>query len=65
MSTSPSPAGAEQPRLPAPAPAPRSNAFVRKVFGIVTIQLLVTVGVACACMYVDSVRTFVRQNPSM
>lgn len=31
------------------------NGFVRKVFGIVTIQLLITVGFAAACMYVPEI----------
>lgn len=41
---------ASRPSLPA-----HSNAFVRKVFGIVTLQLLVTAGIAAACMYVPEV----------
>ena len=32
------------------------NGFVRKVFGIVAIQLAITVGFACACIYVPEIR---------
>lgn len=38
------------------------NGFVRKVFGIVTIQLLITVGFAAACMYVPEINRYVRYN---
>lgn len=38
------------------------NGFVRKVFGIVAIQLAVTVGFACACIYVPEIRLYVTRN---
>ncbi|WIA38242.1 hypothetical protein OEZ86_001585 [Tetradesmus obliquus] len=38
------------------------NGFVRKVFGIVAIQLLVTVGFACVCLFVPEVKLYVRTN---
>lgn len=38
------------------------NGFIRKVFGIVMIQLAVTVGFACVCLYVDQVRSYIHQN---
>lgn len=41
------------------------NTFVRKVFAIVFMQLLVTVAVACVCMYVPGARLFIRRNPGM
>lgn len=41
------------------------NAFVRKVFGIVTLQLLITVAVAATCMYVPEVKLFVTRNRGM
>ncbi|GBF92842.1 hypothetical protein Rsub_05461 [Raphidocelis subcapitata] len=41
------------------------NAFVRKVLGIVTIQLIVTAAVAAACMFVPEVQATVRRYPGM
>lgn len=38
------------------------NGFVRKVFGIVAIQLMVTVGFACVCLFVPEVKLYVRSN---
>eukprot|EP00878_Enallax_costatus_P020910 GHUV01022122.1.p1 GENE.GHUV01022122.1~~GHUV01022122.1.p1 ORF type:complete len:235 (+),score=45.96 GHUV01022122.1:139-843(+) len=38
------------------------NGFVRKVFGIVSIQLLITVGFACVCLFVPDVKLYVRTN---
>jgi hypothetical protein len=41
------------------------NGFARKVLGIVTLQLIVTAGVAAACMFVPEVKRVVRAYPSM
>eukprot|EP00775_Hariotina_reticulata_P004929 gene4929-5171_t len=38
------------------------NGFVRKVFGIVAVQLLITVGFTCVTMYVPGVQQYVRRN---
>jgi FtsH-binding integral membrane protein len=41
------------------------NGFVRKVFGIVALQLLFTAGVAAACIYVPEIKGTIRRNPWM
>lgn len=38
------------------------NGFVRKVFGIVMLQLAVTVGFSAMCMYVEPLNTYLRYN---
>ena len=56
------------PTTPASLPPlllPLSNAFVRKVFGILAVQLVFTVGIAAMCMYVPSIRKTVQNNPFM
>lgn len=40
-------------------------AFLRKVFAIVTIQLLVTTLVAAVFMFTESIKLFVQQSPGM
>ncbi|KAI8471385.1 MAG: glutamate [NMDA] receptor-associated protein 1-like protein [Monoraphidium minutum] len=47
------------------ANASMRNAFVRKVFLIVTAQLLLTTAVACAFMFVPEMKLFARRNPSV
>lgn len=47
------------------ATASMRNAFARKVFAVVALQLLVTAGVAAACMYGDGVRATVLRHPGM
>lgn len=38
------------------------NGFVRKVFGIVSVQLLFTVGIACLFLFNNELKTYVRRN---
>lgn len=39
--------------------------FIRKVYGILMLQLLATVGIIALFLYVDSVRLYSQQNPWM
>jgi len=41
------------------------NGFVRKVFALVALQLLVTAAVAAVCIFVPEVKLKIRQNPWM
>lgn len=41
------------------------HAFIRRVYSIISVQLLVTVAFVAVFTYVDPVRGFVRQNPAV
>ena len=41
------------------------KAFIKKVYSILSLQLLITIGFCCMNMYIDSVRNFIIRTPSL